>query len=336
MILRQIMQDVNDLKCQNNSKPETSNQNGIINNNKKQTLTRSELSDIRQSIFIRYEKKSKIENTIAMFKSHLENNTVPPALSFVKFPAPLWKDDAIFVDEHNEIIHQAQIHMVQAIIDRGNALINCLNNELNALRIDLDQSYDGNKDKFFDNIKASVNNNLKPFLEASNAKLMRLQNNYFEDKFNTVYELQENTSDDYINNYLDIQYQNTDASNKHTDNSKDSSNKNNALTNNASSYIKKHKGNYKRKFEDNDTSHKSNLHNNGHNTHYNNNLRPSYYNSKNNQTGNYFPLKRQNNYLNQHNNNPNQQNNNHINASNQITSKQQQNFQLVRNQNSKT
>ena len=218
MILRQIMQDVNDLKCQNNSKPETSNQNGIINNNKKQTLTRSELSDIRQSIFIRYEKKSKIENTIAMFKSHLENNTVPPALSFVKFPAPLWKDDAIFVDEHNEIIHQAQIHMVQAIIDRGNALINCLNNELNALRIDLDQSYDGNKDKFFDNIKASVNNNLKPFLEARNVQLMRLQNNYFEDKFNTVYELQENTSDDYINNYLDIQYQNTDASNKHTDN----------------------------------------------------------------------------------------------------------------------
>ena len=99
MILRQIMQDINDLKCQNNSKPETSNQNGIIIN-KKQTLTRSELSDIRQSIFIRYEKKSKIENTIAMFKSHLENNTVPPALSFVKFPAPLWKDDAIFVDEH--------------------------------------------------------------------------------------------------------------------------------------------------------------------------------------------------------------------------------------------
>ena len=108
--------------------------------------------------------------------------------------------------------------MVQAIIDRGNAFVNCLNNELNALRIDLDQSYDGIKDKFFDNIKASVNNYLKPFLEASNAKLMRLQNNYFEDKFNTVYELQENTSDDYINNYLDIQYQNTDASNKHTDN----------------------------------------------------------------------------------------------------------------------
>ena len=157
---------------------------------------------------------------------------------------------------------------------------------------------------------------------------MRLQNNYFEDKFNTVYKLQENTSDDYINNYLDIQYQNTDASNKHTDNSKDSSNKNNALTNNASSY-KKHKGNYKRKFEDNDASHKSNLHNNGHNTHYNNNLRQSYYNSKNNQTGNYFPLKRKKIYL-------NQQINNHINASNQITSRQQQNFQLVRNQNSKT
>ena len=58
----------------------------------------------------------KIENTIAIFNSHLENNTVPFALSYVKFPKPLWVDDAIFVDAHNEIIRNAQKQMMQEII----------------------------------------------------------------------------------------------------------------------------------------------------------------------------------------------------------------------------
>ena len=76
----------------------------IINNNNKKPLSRIAYNELRQSVMIRYEKLMKLENTISLFKSHLENDTVPFALSFVNFPKPLWCDDPIFVDAHNEII----------------------------------------------------------------------------------------------------------------------------------------------------------------------------------------------------------------------------------------
>ncbi len=129
-------------------------------------MTRVAYNDLRQSVLIRYEKLMKVENT-----SHLENNTVPYALSFVKFPTPLWCDDPVFVDAHNEIIRKTQIEMVKEIISRGKTVIECLNVEIAELRSKLDNTYDGNKDKFFDNIKATASNNLKPFFESSNANL---------------------------------------------------------------------------------------------------------------------------------------------------------------------
>ena len=141
----------------------------IINNNNKKPLSRIAYNELRQSVMIRYEKLMKLENTISLFKSHLENDTVPYALSFVKFPKPLWCDDPIFVDAHNEIIRNTQQQMVREIISRGTTVMDCLNVELTELRSQLDSSYTGNKDKFFDNIKATVSNNLKPFFESSNA-----------------------------------------------------------------------------------------------------------------------------------------------------------------------
>jgi hypothetical protein len=63
--------------------------------------------------------------------------------------------------------------MVREIISRGTTVMDCLNVELTELHSQLDSSYDGNKDKFFDNIKATVSNNLKPFFKSSNAKLLR-------------------------------------------------------------------------------------------------------------------------------------------------------------------
>ena len=188
-------------------------------------LSRNALTDIRQSIFIRYKKLLKIENTIAIFQSHKDNKTVPNALSFLKFPKPLWAVDSIFVDEHNDIIRNNQMQMIDSIINRGRILVDCLNVELAEIRSKLEVTYDGNKDRFFDNIKASVTNNLKPFFEASNSKLLRLQNNYFEDRIDTEYEIQELVSDEYINSYLQINYSN--VSNKTTNDTKDYTTKKN-------------------------------------------------------------------------------------------------------------
>ena len=42
-------------------------------------------------------------------------------------------------------------------------------------------NYDGNKERFFDTIKATVTTDLKSFFDAGNNKLLRLNNNLFED-----------------------------------------------------------------------------------------------------------------------------------------------------------
>lgn len=135
------------------------------------------MTDIRQSIFICYEKLLKIENTIAIFQSHKDKKTLPTALSFFKFRKPLWADNTIFVDEHNNIIRNAQMQMIDSIINRGKVLVECLNIELAEIRSRLQVTTcsllvgHGNKDRFFDSIKASVTNNLKPFSKGSNSKL---------------------------------------------------------------------------------------------------------------------------------------------------------------------
>jgi hypothetical protein len=165
-MIRQIIKE--EVKNTNNS---TTTEHII---NEKKPLTRVAFTELRQSIYFRYEKLMKLENTISIFKSHLENNTVPFALSYVKFPKPLWVDDPIFVDAHNEVIRNAQKQMVVEIITRGKAVIDCLNVELAELRSQLDQTYEGNKDKFF------------------------------EDQINTVYEVQDKSSDNYINQYLQL------------------------------------------------------------------------------------------------------------------------------------
>ena len=168
------------------------------------TLSRNALTDITQSIFIRNEKIFKIEKTIAIFQSHKDNKTVPNALSFLKFPKPFWADDTIFVNEHNNIIRNAQMQIIDSIIDRGRNLVECLHTELREIRSRQEVTNDGNKDLFFDNIKASVTNNLKPFFKVSNSKFLTLKSNYYEDRINTEYEIQENVSDKNTNNYLQI------------------------------------------------------------------------------------------------------------------------------------
>ena len=161
------------------------------------TLSRQQLMDIRKSIFDIYEKQMKIQNTITIYQSHKDNNTVPNTLNFMKFPKPLWADDAIFVDEHNNIIRNTQSQMIDSIIDRGKVIIDCLNVELSEIRVKLDKCYSGNKDSFIENIKITVKNNLKEYFEASNSKHLRI--NYFEDHNITEHGTQDIT-DDYIIN----------------------------------------------------------------------------------------------------------------------------------------
>ena len=162
------------------------------------------MAELRQTIYYRYEKLLKVENIIGLFKTHLDNKTVPKSLCFNRFPKPLWADDPIFVDDHNNIIRYAQEQIVKSIIERGNVIVNCLNTELMELRSTLDLNYNGNKDRFFDNIKSTVQINLKSYFDTSNAKLLKLQSNHFEDLVSVEYEVQDNVSDEYVKNYLEI------------------------------------------------------------------------------------------------------------------------------------
>ena len=179
-----------------------------------------------------------MKNIINIFKTHKDNNTVPNAIFFKRFPKPLWADDPIFVDTHNNIIKIAQSQIIDSIIEHGNVMIDCINVELTQLRCNLDNCYNGNKDKFFDNILSSVQTSLKSFLDSSNSKLLRLQNNYFEDHITTEYEPLENLKDDYITNYLlfknEAEYTNKSTNNKNNEQTKQVQHS----TNNKSSFNK--------------------------------------------------------------------------------------------------
>ena len=292
----------------------------IINNNKK-TLTRTAYTELRQSVMIRYEKLMKLENTIALFNSHLDNNTVPFALSFVKFPKPLWCDDPIFVDAHNEIIRNTQKQMICEIISRGKTVIECLNVELTELRSQLDSSYDGNKEKFFDNIKATVANNLKPFFEASNAKLLRLQNNYFEDQINTVYEVQDTIPVDYVNNYLQINNQSA-QDDLNINISKKVNNNNNYHSNKQNNSYNNNNINQKNINHTNNQHHYKNRQYNNNNNYNNNSNYRSYKKRKQNENEAINDNWRHNMNLNNNNNTDNSNNN--------------INFRVATNQKSKT
>ena len=199
----------------------------VHNNNEthvpnKLVMTSTDLAEIRQSILIRYEKLIKIENTISIFNSHLENNTVPSAISHANFPKPFWTDDAVFIDEHNEIIRQSQRKMINAIIDRGRKLCDSFNLELREYRSNLDLAYDGNTDRFMDNLKSLASSNLKQVLEA-------VQKNGIEDPLKGVYGVQENSSEEYINSYLDFNEQKLAVIKKNNENVKEKTGKNNIV-----------------------------------------------------------------------------------------------------------
>jgi len=240
------------LSKQNNTLQVSSNViNNNNNNNKK--LTMSEVNNIRQQAYKKYEKLTKTEHHLSMFKTHIEQKTVPKALNYDSFPKPFFSDDPIYVDEHNKIINEAQIKIKNALVDRCTNIINATNIELIELKSTLD-TYEGNKERFFDNVKSTVTNDLKQFLDAGNQKLLRLTKNYFEDHLATEYEVTEKTTDDFQQNYLslsnenDIQYQ---TKPKYVHNDKDNDN----------SYKKIKKRNTKNNFNNTNSYNNSNNYN---------------------------------------------------------------------------
>ena len=83
-------------------------------------------------------------------------------------------------------------------------------------------AYDGNTDRFMDNLKSLASSNLKQVLEAA-------QNNGIEDPLNRVYEVQENSSEEYINSYLDFNEQKLAVIKKNNENVKEKTGKNNIV-----------------------------------------------------------------------------------------------------------
>jgi hypothetical protein len=262
----------------NNNANTNSNINNNNNNNKK--LTMSEVNNIRQQAYNKYEKIIKTEHHLSMFKTHLDQKTVPKALNYDKFPTPFFSDDPVYVDEHNKIINEAQNKIKMALVERCTAIINATNVELCELKSTLD-NYEGSKERFFDNVKASVTNSLKSFLDAGNQKLIRLTKNYFEDHLATEYEVTEKTNDEFQQNYL-------------------------SLTNeNDSQYQIKQKYNHYKKEKDNENSHNNKTwkrkqynqtsNNNYNYTHNSNDYQTKKYKQKSNEN-------KQNNYQNYYNN----------------------------------
>ena len=115
----------------------------LSENNLPKKLTVNALNDLRETIYRKYEKLLKTENTIAVFKTHKENNTVPGAINYNRFPKPLWSNDQIFIDNYNNIIRMAQAQIIDSFIDHGKIIIDSLNQELGELRSKLDVTYNG-------------------------------------------------------------------------------------------------------------------------------------------------------------------------------------------------
>ena len=93
--------------------------------------------------------------------------------------------------------------MKQALVERCKSIINSTQIELVKLKSSLD-SYEGNKEKNFHNVKSAVTNDLKQFLDAGNQKLLCLTKNYFEDHLSTECEVIEQTTDEFQDKYLQL------------------------------------------------------------------------------------------------------------------------------------
>ena len=164
-------------------------------------LTSSKIKEIRTTIYRIYDKMIRMDHHKNLFKTHRDNKTVPSMMSYSRYPVPFLWDDQIFIDAYNTSIREHQLITINIIIDRLESIKKSLEEDLLALKDSL-KSYKGNLDLFFDNIKASAQIDLKPFIDSGNQKLLRLNANLLEDHIINEYELNDNISNEHYNNYL--------------------------------------------------------------------------------------------------------------------------------------
>lgn len=88
------------IRLKSNDKVNNSN---ILNKRRDFTLQETNIMCKRN-----IEKIHKYHNHINLFKTHIENETTPPALFFRNFPKPFLSDDENFINEYNDLVRKFQ------------------------------------------------------------------------------------------------------------------------------------------------------------------------------------------------------------------------------------
>ena len=328
--LNQFKSDFLSFKAEVSNSIKTIQQSSSSNipvDNTETKLTSAKIKEIRTNIYRIYDKIIRMEHHKSLFKTHKDNKTVPCMMFYTNYPIPFLWDDSIFIDAYNASIREHQSKTIDIIINRLTAIIESLNQDLLTLKASL-TTYNGDIEKFFDNIKATVTVDLKSFIDSGNQKLLRLNENLLEDHIVNEYEINDDLSNDHFNNFIMLpnnnshQYHTKDYS-KNSDaiktniksqntNQNNNTNRNNNNNNNNQHFNYKNNNNNKSKknYHGNTNNNASNNHNKTNsskpknfNAHQQRNQRSHFQNQENNQT-NQRPQSLDNNF-NRHSNNSN-------------------------------
>jgi hypothetical protein len=178
------------------------------NNDSHKPLTSARLKEFRTRIYRVYDKKIRMENHKRLFETHKTNKTVPQSLIYSRFPKPFLWDNQCAVDSHNSIIRKFQAMIIDDNIDKLSSQIASLEADLNEIKTEM-SDFKGDLESCFENIRSSVEENLKDFIDAGNNKLIRLSSNNIEDHLVYEYEAVDQLSDDYMINYLGFSHNET-------------------------------------------------------------------------------------------------------------------------------
>jgi hypothetical protein len=234
-----------------------------------------------------------------------------------------------------------QSMIIQNNIERLGTMISAFDEDLNEIKLSMIH-YSGNIERFFENIRTSVEEKLKKDIEASNNKLIRLNANDIEDHIVREYEVVDDISSNHLNQYLGFATENDQYetksyppsnTNKHDNNivknqAQNSNNNNNSKRSNSKS-VGRRSLQRQKPINCNDQENNNNANNANNTNNYNNNRQNRPKNS-NNKTHSHNTSRSNNSNSSQvhqsHNSNPNNTNQNR---------NRNVNFQEARHQNPK-
>lgn len=209
-----------------------------INNLSKQSQDNNEVNTIHKipheyikKVKIIYQRILRKQNHIAINKFHLEQGTTPSQLFFKNFPIPFLSHNENAVNDHNEIIREAQKKIMNSNIKHLQDSINSLENNLQSIKNELN-SNNFNTSKFFGEIKDEVEKDLKKEFDRAHEKATRHAAKPFLVRNNTnSREKQSTTSSHYngsIPNHNKIYFEKPHSSryrNRHSNNHQSSFNR---------------------------------------------------------------------------------------------------------------